>query len=132
VGDEARGGVERRVGADRAERLRIERQPSLQALDAVHRDRARQVEPQHRHRVLHPFHVLGRVDAGPAIEQAFQPAAEALRAHRPAVIDRGHVGAKRPGQQQQDDQIEQNLQPALGLEQRRHSKNSGLNSVTTR
>ncbi len=63
VGHEADRRVERRVGRHRAHRRRIERQMHLQALQAVHRQPAEQVEHQQRDRVFDPAHFLGRIDA---------------------------------------------------------------------
>ncbi len=54
------GGVERRVGRDIREFLRIQRQPFLRALQAIHDDKAQKVEQQHRAGVHLPIHFLIR------------------------------------------------------------------------
>ena len=46
IGDEAHRGVEGRVGREGGELLRVERQPCLQALQHIHRERAERIEQQ--------------------------------------------------------------------------------------
>ena len=128
VGDEARRGVERRVRRDRGHGLRIERQPLLDPLQGVDEQSAQQVEPEHGERVLDPAHLALRIDARAAIDDPLQRSADALRPRCAAVVDRGHVGAQRLGQEQQNDDVKPELQPARGV----HSKSSGLNSATIR
>ena len=60
VRGEADRGVHRRIGADRAEALRIQRQPLLHALQEVDDEKAGDVEHEHRQRVALPAHVLVR------------------------------------------------------------------------
>ncbi len=79
VGGEARRGVERGIRADGGQRLRIERQPLLQPLQRIDDQRARQVEPQHRERVLDPAHLARRIDARAAVDQPFERPADPLR-----------------------------------------------------
>ena len=94
IGDEARCRVERRIRADRRHLLRIERQEHLKPLQRVDRQSAEQVEPEHRQRVVDPAHFARRVHARAAIDEALEPAADALRAHRASFVDRGHVARR--------------------------------------
>ena len=83
VRGEADGGVERRVGADRAEALRIQRQPLLQALQQVDDEQAGDVEDQHRD-ARSVFHVISSSASMPdeAIEQPLDRPADAVHAIR--------------------------------------------------
>jgi len=98
IGGEADGGVEGRVRADIGHRLRIQRQPELQALQGIHRQRAEQVEEQNRLGIAQPTHLLVLAHAAKAIESVFQAVAEA------ALHDGGDILAQGPGRQQQDQQ----------------------------
>ncbi len=128
VGREARRRVERRVRAHRGHVLRIEREPWLQPLQSVDDQRSGQVEPEHRQRVFDPAHVARRVHAGAAVDQTLERAADALGPDCTAFVHRGHVRTERLRQQQEHDDIESELQPAVGG----HEKNSGLNSAMIR
>ena len=69
VGRERRRRVEREVGRDGAEALRIPRQPLLHALHQVEHQHRDDAEQQHRDGVLGPAHLARLVDAGRSIDQ---------------------------------------------------------------
>ena len=98
-------GVHRRIGADRAETLRIQRQPLLDTLQQVHEQQAGDVEYEHRERVACPAHVLIRVDAAKFINPILYTSADTGHAIWRIGECKRHVGAKWLHQQQQRSQI---------------------------
>jgi hypothetical protein len=93
IGGETDRGVERRIRADVGHRLGIQRQPELQALKRIHRQRAEDVEQQDRQGVVQPAHFLILAHAGQTVEQGFDAAAEARSQRRPAFHHGGDVVA---------------------------------------
>ena len=128
VGGEADGGVEGRVGRHRAEALRVQRQPALEALEQVHDQQAREVEEQHRERVGLPAHLPVGPDARDPVDEALEPAQDALRGPGAPLVDPRHVEPERLGQRQEDDEVEGELQDAVAG----HENTSGFRSATTR
>ena len=128
VGGEADGRVERRVGRDGAEPLRVERQHALEALQEVDHEQAGEIEQQHRDGVGLPGHPLLGIDAGQPIEQPLERAEQPIEQQRRAIVDAGHVRAQRLGQRNQDDEVEEDLEESVG----RHQKRSGASRATRR
>jgi hypothetical protein len=106
IGGETDRSVERRIRADVGHRLGIQRQPELQALKRIHRQRAEDVEQQDRQDVVQPAHFLILAHATQTVEQGFEAAAEARSQRRPAFHHGGDVVAERPGRQEQQNQVE--------------------------
>ncbi len=107
---------------------RVQWQEALQPLHGVHRKEAQRVEEQHRPRVRFPAHLFLGCDAEQAIGQPLQWADQPIEKHRLALVHPRHVGAQRLGEQQQDDDVEPHLEPAIGG----HENSSGLSSATKR
>ena len=68
------------------------------------------------------------IDAADAVEQALERRAEPVQERRLALVDPRHVGAERLGEREQDDDVEGELQIAVGG----HSNHSGFSIATTR
>ncbi len=98
VGDETDRGVERQIGRHRIERLRIERQQRLQALQPVQHDEAGEAERQHGDRVGDPMLFLRFIDTADAVQPAFQRPQHRRKQGALAVEYPGHVAAERFGQ----------------------------------
>ena len=130
VGHEADGGVEREVGDDPGQVGGVQRQRTLQPLEA--RTRARNetmLNPMQRVRVDRPALLAVRVDAADPVDQPLDRAEEAVARRLLAVaVHLGHVPAERDrgGDEHRDERDE--LQPARGG----HQNLSGNSSAATR
>ena len=125
VGDETDGRVEGGVGADVREALRIQRQPSLQALQDIERERPEGVEQQQIRGVRLPAALVRRVDTAQAVNPALERRGGAQRPDGPAVEYLRHVHAERlhAHEQQQQEANDQRRR------RRGHQNFSGLNSA---
>ena len=127
VGDEADGGVEGRIRADVGHRLGIQRQPELQPLQGIDRQRAEGVEQQDGESVFQPAHFLILAHAAEAIQHGLDGAAEAQG--EPAALHHiGDIDAQWLGHEQQDHQIRSKQEPGMGS----HEKSSGLSRAAIR
>ena len=120
IGDEADGGVEGRIGRDRAEALRVERQPALQTLYGVGEHEAEGVEDHDGEGVFQPAHFFFGADAAETVERRFEaPRPGVLRVF--AADDAGDVGAQGASGEEQDAEEDGKEHPGV----RGHEKRSG-------
>jgi hypothetical protein len=123
VGDEADSGVEGRVRRHRAHGLRVERQHRLQPLQRIDREQAQAVEHEQADGVAEPWLLTFGVDARQAEQGGLDPPAEG----EAALHHRFRRPGQRPGQQQQDRQVGEQLHPGGRV----HEKSSGRSSTAT-
>ena len=114
VGDEAHRRVEGKIGADRVEMLRVERQNCLQALQGVKRQEPHEAERQHGKAVAEPALLLMFVDAAHGIDDALDRTQERRKECAFAVEDPGHVIAERLDQERDDHAIKRDLNETIG------------------
>ncbi len=131
IGDKADGGVKSATLLDRAEGGRIQRKPTLHALQQVDHQRSEHVDHQQCQRVLRPALATGRVDAG-------QPPQRPLDClHEAGVLPEFRrrqslePRAQRPGQCQQDTGENQQRDPELNLHTRDRSEVFGVEQCDT-
>ncbi len=113
VGDEADRGIERGVGRDLAQRLRVERQHGLQPLQRVEDQESEKAEGQHGDAVGRPMLLDRGIDSGDAVENALDRAEDRMQECPLAGEDAGHPAAQRFGQQDDDDREDGDLDPAV-------------------
>ena len=94
VGGKADRRVERQIGADCVEPLRVERQQVLDALQPVKRDDADEMEHQQRERIGSPALLLAGIDAGQPVDGAFH-SRERARQTQVSLDDAGDIAAQR-------------------------------------
>ena len=112
VGDEADRGVEGEIGRDRVEAPRVQRQDVLQPLQRVEREEAGDGENDHRDRVAEPVLLARRIDAGEAVEAAFD---RPQNRGQESPFAREHPGderAERHGARHDQGERQRDLQPA--------------------
>ena len=137
VGDEADGGVEARIGAHAHHAFGIEREPALQALQAVDKHHAHRIEGDQRQRVGFPALCGAGSGTGGAQHRALDAAKPAQARHR-ARLDVGGADARqqfaqRPGQCQQHDQKQRQQRQELRHQfSGGHHMSSGLNRAIRR
>ncbi len=128
VGGKADGRVPGRVGGDRAEALRVERQESLQPLQGINNQQPQAVEEQHGNGIDFPVHLLVRADAAQAIDQFLDRPQDRVEKGAFALVNPGHERAERLGKGDQDDHVKDELKPTKDV----HSNHSGFNRAITR
>ena len=101
---------------------------ALQALEQVDHQQAGEVEDEHSHGVRLPPHLIVGPDPGQPVDEALEPAEDAVESDRPPLVDAGHVGPERLGQRQQDHHVQGELEESI----RGYEKSSGLRSASTR
>ena len=90
---ERRRGVEREVGRDGAERLRVEGQRGLEPLHQVEHDHRDDAEEHERDRVLGPAHLVLLVDARQAVDEPLDRTEHGIE---PRALAREHARHERP------------------------------------
>ena len=118
------------MGGGRRQVLGIPRQHPLQAVQQVDDEEAGENQDEHRGRVGLPAHVLVGADAADPVDQALDAAQGPIdgAAERLAFEDASHEAAERPGERGEDDEVEGELEIAVGG----HQNFSGLNIATNR
>ncbi len=112
VGDKADRGVEREVGADRSQALRVQRQQILQPLQYIKDDHARQIERQQRQGVSKPALLGAPVDPGEPVDAALDRLQHGREEHALAGKEARHIAAERRHQRDDERRERNNLQPA--------------------
>ena len=112
VGDEADRGVEGEIRRHAGETLRIKRQDALQPLQRIERQEADDREGDHRHRIGQPGLLARLVDAGEAIEQAFNRPHDRRKKVGLARVDLDDQAAQRNGGDQREREDDRDLRPA--------------------
>ena len=121
--------VERQVGRERAQRLGVSpRLPGLEPQDRVEDDERHQAEEEHRGAVLGPPHLVRLVDAGQAVEQAFDRARQRVEPRAPAIEHTRQVQAERLRQEQHGAEEHRDLSPAV----RGHVRTSPASAARSR
>ena len=100
VRDEAHRRVEGGPGLDRPEVRRVQG-ASLEALEEVDGEEAEEVEQEHGLGVGLPIHLLGRINAAHAVEQAFRGPQDPAQPRGLALVNARHVPAERLDHSQQ-------------------------------
>src|ERR1700722_223278 len=94
VGDEADRCIERKIGWDRVETLRIQWKDILQPQDRVEQDEAAAGEGQHAERVDEPALLDLGADASEAIEPALDRRQDGRQESAPTLEQRGDEASK--------------------------------------
>jgi hypothetical protein len=128
IGDKADGGVEGQIGRRAGHPVGIERQITLQALQGKDNEETQQVEDQQGHGVTRPVHPVFMTDPGQPVKAALDRAQPADKVWNISLVDAGHVNTQRPGEQQQDGEINADLQITIAG----HEKFSGKKRTATR
>ncbi len=114
VGRKGRCGVEGEVRRDCCEMLRVQRQDMLQAFYCVCNEKRYKAEDQHGDGVFGPAHLVGLVDAGEPVDEAFERAEDEVGEGALALKDAGHVEAERLCAEQDEQEEQADLEPADG------------------
>ena len=128
VRDEAHGRVERRVGLDGGQVLRIQGQKMLDPLQHIEKDESGRIECQHRQGVPLPAYLPSRIDIAETVDQPFERPQHSVEADGLSLVHPCHVPSQRLDEGQQHDQIEYDLQQPKGV----HQNFSGLSNAISR
>ena len=98
----------------RLEALRIERQQALQALQQIDKQETEDAEGEQRGGVLRPALLGLLVDADEFVSERFERAQDGVQERPFAFEQLGHERAKRLGERQNNQEVDHNLQNAVG------------------
>ena len=118
-GHEAGSWYEGVEGGHGAEARGVQGEGCLHPLQGVDDEGAGEVEQQHRRRVPGPGHVLLGVDPREAVEGSFEWPECALRESSLPRVDAAHVGAERRGEPEEQREVDDELERAVGGHERR-------------
>ena len=113
VCNEADRGIEREVGRHCIEVLRVQRQERLQSLQRIQDQETGEAERQHGDGVGYPVLLLGFTDTGEPVKAAFQRPQHKGQGGSLAGEDARHVAPQRLGEEQEQNAIDCDLQPAV-------------------
>ena len=109
---EADGRVERELGRNADHALRVQRQVRLEPLDAVRDEHAERAEHEKRDRVLDPRLLALRVDAHPAVAEAFGRTEHFRKRLLVALEHAVHENAERLRQRRDEQREDDDLDPS--------------------
>ena len=95
VGRERGCGIESQILSDRAELLRIPRQPLLNSLDHIEKHHGDAAEHQHGDGIFRPAHLVILIDSGRAIEQTLDWPGNRVKERAFAIEHPSHEYAQR-------------------------------------
>ena len=114
IGDEAHRRIEREIGRNRVEALRIERQHILQPLQRVKRQETDDAKSEHGHRIDEPALLARRIDAGEFVEDALDRCENRRQKRAFASEHARDIGAERKCRREYRRENKGDLRPTNG------------------